>query len=68
MLRNTSGEMYKNVLKKHLLPSMKKHKATFFLQDGAPCHTSKLVKNYLKESRDRLSVMDCRGTRPTSMP
>jgi hypothetical protein len=37
MLRNTSGEMYKNVLKKHLLPSMKKHKATFFLQDGAPC-------------------------------
>jgi hypothetical protein len=56
MLRNTSGEMYKNVLKKHLLPSMKKHKGTFFLLDGAPCHTSKLVKNYL-----RLSVMDWPG-------
>jgi hypothetical protein len=31
-----NGERYKNVLKKHLFPFMKKHKATFFLQDGLP--------------------------------
>jgi hypothetical protein len=43
---------------------MKKHKATFFLQDGAPCHTSKLVKNYLNESRDRFSIMDWPGNSP----
>jgi hypothetical protein len=46
------------------LPSMKKHKATFFLQDGAPCHTSKLVKNYLNESRDRFSIMDWQRNSP----
>jgi transposase len=57
-------ERCKNVLNKHLLPSMKKHKATFFLQDGAPCHTSKLVKNYLHESRDRFSIMDWPGNSP----
>jgi hypothetical protein len=59
-----NGERYKIVLKNYLLPFMKKHKAIFFLQDGAPCHTSKLVKNYLKESRDRFSIIDWPGNSP----
>jgi hypothetical protein len=41
-----NGERYINVLNNHLLPFMALHRATHFLQDGAPCHTSKKVKGF----------------------
>jgi hypothetical protein len=44
----TNGRRYK-VLKNHLLPFMGIYRASHFLQDGAPCHTSKMVKDFLKE-------------------
>jgi hypothetical protein len=44
-----NGERYKTVLENHLLPFMRIHGAKFFLQEGAPCHTSKLVMKRLKE-------------------
>jgi transposase len=35
---------------------MKLHKATHFLQDGGPCHTSKKVMKFLKENK--IPVLD----------
>jgi transposase len=37
---------------------MKIHKSTWFLQDGAPCHTSKLLMGRLKETKKEFQVMD----------
>ncbi len=34
--------MYINVLREKLFPWMANHGVTMFLQDGAPCHTSKV--------------------------
>ena len=50
---------YMEVLRSHLLPWMPRLGATKFLQDGAPCQTSKKVKAFLKESN--VSVMDWPG-------
>jgi hypothetical protein len=44
-----------------MLPFMKIHGAQFFLQDSAPCHTSKLVTNRLKEIEDESKVLDWCG-------
>ncbi len=41
-------ERYKEVLETKLIPFMQIHQATHFLQDGAPCHTSKKIKDLLK--------------------
>jgi hypothetical protein len=43
-----NGERYKKVLADHLLPFMRIHGLTVFLQDDAPCHKSNVVMNYLK--------------------
>jgi hypothetical protein len=51
-----NGERYKEVLENHLLPFMEIHRVSHFLQDGAPCHTSKKVKEFLKEKE--VMVMD----------
>jgi hypothetical protein len=42
-----NGERYKEVLENHLLPFMEIHRVSHFLQDGAPCHTTKKVKEFL---------------------
>ncbi len=50
---------YMEVLRSHLLPWMLRFGATKFLQGGAPSHTSKKVRAFLKESN--VSVMDWPG-------
>jgi transposase len=64
--KNTTmnGERYLKVLKHHLLPFMKIPKSSWFLQDGAPCHTSKLVMGRLKEMKEEFQVMDWTGNSP----
>jgi transposase len=61
-----NGERYMDVLDNHLLPFMALHRASHFLQDGAPCHTSKKVKDFLKEKD--LEVMDWPGNSPDLNP
>jgi transposase len=61
-----NGERYKEVLENHLLPFMEIHRASHFLQDGAPCHTSKKVKDFLKEKD--VVVMDWPGNSPDLNP
>jgi transposase len=63
-----NGERYKTVLEHHLLPFMRIHGAKFFLQDGAPCHTSKLVMKRLKEMEDEFKVLDWPGNSPDLNP
>jgi transposase len=63
-----NGPRYKTVLEDHLLPFMRIHGAQFFLQDGAPCHTSKVVMNRLKEMKAEFSVLDWPGNSPDLNP
>jgi transposase len=63
-----NGERYKKVLEDHLLPFMRIHKTTFFLQDGAPCHKSKLVMAFLKQSEKEFKIIDWPGNSPDLNP
>jgi hypothetical protein len=49
--KNTTmnAERYQQVLENHLLPFMRIHGSTHFLQDEAPCHASKKIKTFLAE-------------------
>jgi transposase len=57
-----NSERYQDVLENHLIPFMRIHGATNFLQDGAPCHASKRIKSFLKEQP--FQVMDWPGNSP----
>jgi septum formation topological specificity factor MinE len=63
-----NSEVYMGVLKDHLFPFMDIHGSTFFLQDGAPCHTSKRVMAYLREKEDEFTVLDWPGNSPDLNP
>jgi hypothetical protein len=63
-----NGRRYKKVLAEHLLPFMRIHRMTVFLQDGAPWHKSKVMMNYLKESQEQFSIMDWPGNSPDLNP
>jgi len=45
---------YTNVLKEKLQFLMPVHRCNIFLQDGAPCHQTKVVENFLGEKNMRL--------------
>jgi transposase len=66
--KNTTmnGERYQEVLESHLLPFMRIHRCTHFLQDGAPCHASKRIKDYLKDKP--FEVIDWPGNSPDLNP
>jgi transposase len=49
--KNTTmnSETYQKMLEDHLIPCMSIHRAMHFLHDGAPCHASKRIKEYLAD-------------------
>lgn len=61
-----NGERYQTVLEDHLIPFMEIHGATHFLQDGAPCHASKRIKNFLDQQP--FDVIDWPGNSPDLNP
>jgi len=63
-----NGEKYKIVLEDHLIPFMKATKTPYFLQDGAPCHKSKVVMNHLKQYEKEFTIMDWPGNSPDLNP
>ncbi len=63
-----NGEQYKTVLENHLLPFMRIHGAKLFLQEGTPCHTSKLVLKRLKEMEGEFKLLDWPGNSPDLNP
>jgi transposase len=61
-----NSDRYMAMLNEKLFPFMQIHGATHFLQDGAPCHTSKKVMAFLREKR--VDVMDWPGNSPDLNP
>ncbi len=61
-----NGERYQKVLEDHLLPFMVIHRSTHFLQDGAPCHASKRIKDFLTDKP--FKVIDWPGNSPDLNP
>jgi transposase len=59
-------EHYQKLLEDHLLPFMGFHRSTHFLQDGAPCHASKGIKDFLKDKP--FKVLDWPGNSPDLNP
>jgi transposase len=57
---------YLQVLKDHLLSGMERFGCSHFLQDGAPCHASKMIKSFLNEQP--FEVMDWPGNSPDLNP
>jgi hypothetical protein len=58
-------ERYKTVLENHFIPFMRSHRSSWFLQDGAPCHKSKVVMGKLKEMEQEFKVLDWPGNHQT---
>ncbi len=61
-----NSEHYQQVLEDHLLPFVANHRSTHFLQDEAPCHASKRIKQYLADKL--FQVMDWPGNSPDLNP
>ena len=61
-----NGDRYMAMLKEKLIFWMDHHKATHFLQDGAPCHKSKKVMEFLKGQK--FALMDWPGNSPDLNP
>ena len=57
---------YKKVLENHLLQFMDIHGSEIFQQDGAPCHTSKMMKSWFQDSK--IELLDWPGNSPDLNP
>ncbi len=62
-----NGARYRQILEDKLDLFMHKHGCTHFLQDGAPCHKSKLVTAWFKE-RPHIKLIDWPGNSPDLNP
>jgi hypothetical protein len=61
-------EQYKTVLGHHLRLFMRICRSKWFLQDGAPCHKSKVVISKLKELEEEFTVIDWPWNSPNPNP
>ena len=57
---------YVEMLQEKLKLHMEIHNCTVFMQDGAPCHKSKVMSEFL--SQQRIKVLDWPGNRPDLNP
>jgi hypothetical protein len=58
----------RSVLDEHLTPHMRMHNCRFFLQNGAPCHKSKMVIDTLKKFQKEFGVLEWPGNSPDVNP
>jgi hypothetical protein len=63
---HTNAVRYQEVLEDHLLLFMGIHGCTHFLHDGAPCHASKRIKDFLAEQP--FHVIEWPGNSPDLNP
>ena len=54
-----NGQKYVDLLKDKLELHVAIHKCKIFMQDGAPCHRSKIVTEFLKSKK--VQIPDCPG-------
>ena len=62
-----NGVRYRRILDEKLELFMMQHGTTHFLQDGAPCHKSKIVTAWFQE-RLHISLIDWPGNSPDLNP
>ncbi len=62
-----NGERYQRVLDEKLEIFMHQHGTTHFLQDRAPCHTSKIVKAWFQK-RPQIQLIKWLGNSPDLNP
>jgi hypothetical protein len=58
-----NDERYKGVMKEILIPFMNSYRAKTFIQDGAPCHRSKMVMK-----KKKFLILDWPGSSPELNP
>jgi len=66
---NMNSEQYQRVLENHLCPSLRqwfRRTGYMFMQDGAPCHRSAKITNYLK--KNRIPLLSWPGNSPDMNP
>ena len=68
--KTMNKEVYRELLKKNLLPYWKQNRALFdeFQQDNDPKHTSKLMKRWFRHSRVNIPVMKWPSQSPDLNP
>ena len=59
---------YCQTLKDHCLPFMPLHHTSWLLQDSAPCHASKMTKNFLEKEAPDVQVIAWPGNSPDLNP
>ena len=66
--RNTrmNSDLYQDILRKHLRPSMTMTGTTIFQQDGATCHTSRQMMNWF--AQQDITLLDWPGQSPNMNP
>jgi hypothetical protein len=62
-----NGQHYREILDQKLELFMQQHGTTHFLQDGAPCHRSKIVSDWFRE-RPHITLIDWPGNSPDLNP
>ena len=61
-----NGQKYLELLKEKLQFHMQVHDCDVFMQDGAPCHRSKIVTNFLR--KNHIKELDWPSTSPDLKP
>ena len=61
-----NGSKYIELLKEKLVIHMQIHNCTIFMHDGAPCHKSKVVQQFLNSQH--INVLDWPGNSPDLNP
>ena len=61
-----NGSKYVELLKEKLVIHMQIHNCTIFMHDGAPCHKSKVVQQFLNSQH--INVLDWPGNSPDLNP
>ena len=61
-----NGAKYAELLKDKLLTHTAIHQSLIFMHDGAPCHRSKIVKQFLTEKH--IKILDSSGNSPNFNP